>query len=210
MSDIMEQNISHSVTELSDERIRYEQIGNVIYMMASPSEFHEVILMEIGKQLGNYLDNKPCKVYGSNLGLDLKDFIPVLKDRQFFQEYFRKKIDDGKEDQVYLLPDIQVLCNIDRNKFGAKGYQKPPKMIIEIFSPSTGGNDLSLKKEIYEAIGVEEYWVVIDIQNVVVFKLKAGKYIQENYSTEEDVLNIPVSVFSDLVIHFDKNKFSFY
>ena len=62
MSDIMEQNISHSVTELSDERIRYEQIGNVIYMMANPSQFHEAILMEIGRQLGNYLDNKPCTV----------------------------------------------------------------------------------------------------------------------------------------------------
>ena len=207
MADISERNDSYSLAELSDTRIRYEQIGNVIYMMANPSEFHEAILMEIGKQLGNYLDNKPCTVYGSNLGLDLKDFIPKLKTLTFFQEYFKKKIDGGQEEHVYLLPDIQVLCDIDRTKFSSRGYQKAPKMIVEIFSPSTGGNDLSLKKEIYEAIGVEEYWVVIDIQNVVVFKLKNGRYIQENHSTEEDSLEVPVTVFSDLVMHLKKNKF---
>ena len=205
---INNENISHKLAELSDENIRYEQIGNVIYIMANPSEFHEDILMEMTRQLGNYLYNKSCKVYGSNLGLDLKDFIPILKDHHSFQKFFKKKIDEGKEEQVYLLPDILLLCNIDKTKFSSRGYQKVPTMIIEIFSPSTGGKDFSLKKDLYEAIGVQEYWIVLDSQNVSVFLLKNGKYELEDYSTKEDILEIPVSVFPDLSIRLDKNRFN--
>ena len=82
--------------DLSDETIKYERIGNIIYLMATPSESHEAIITEIIYQFEAYLRNKPCKVYGSNFGLNLKDFIPILKQSVSFQKYFKKKIEEGK------------------------------------------------------------------------------------------------------------------
>ena len=198
---------AYSHVEIFDENIRHEQIGNTVYMMANPSETHEAIITEIIRQLGNYFYDKSCKVYGSNLGLDLKDFIPVLKDCVCFRKFFKKKLDEGKKDQLYLLPDTQIICDIDKSKFGPHGYRNVPKMIIEVFSPSTGGKDFSIKKDLYECIGVEEYWIVLDPQNVVVFALKDGKYEIEEYSTNEDILEIPISVFSDISIFLDRKRF---
>ena len=188
------------------ENIRYEQIGNVIYLMASPSKHHDSIVLEIIRQLSNYLLNKVCKVYPPTLGLDLKAFVPSLKELDVFKEYFKKKIETDKEDSIYLYPDILVICDNADDNFGYHGYKKVPKMIIEVYSPSTGGRDLGVKKAIYEFIGVEEYWVIHDIRNVSVFLLKNGKYVQEEYQMdveEEGILEVPVFVFSDLVITFD-------
>ena len=191
---------------LSDENVRYEQIGKVIYLMASPSKHHDSIVFEIGRQLGTYLLDKSCKVYPPTLGLDLKAFVPSLKDLDSFKEFFKKKIEADKEDAIYLYPDILVICDNADDNFGYHGYKKVPKMIGEVYSPSTGGRDLGVKKSIYEFIGVEEYWVIHDIRNVSVFLLQNGKYVQKEYQIdieEQGILEVPVSVFSDFVINFD-------
>jgi len=191
---------------LSDDDVRYEQIGNIIYMMATPAQIHEAIVAEIIRQIGNHLDGKPCRVYGSNIGLDLKDFVQEIKTLPSFQAYFKKNIKKGKEDEVFLLPDVSVLCNIDKSKFGTHGYKGVPKMIIEVTSPSTAYLDYDEKMRLYEAIGVGEYWSIIDAQNVVVYVLEDGRFVKTKFETEEDALNVPVSVFPGLSIKLDKNK----
>ena len=193
---------------LSDENIRYEQIGNTMYMMSTPSEIHESIIFEVLGQLWVYFKGKPCRAYGSNVGLDLKEFIPILKNHISFQEYFKKKINSGKEDEAFLLPDVSVLCDIDRSQFSSHGYRKVPKMLIEVSSPSTDDRDFDEKKDIYEAIGVCEYWIISDIQNVTVYLLKDGKFVKTKYRTEENILDVPVSVFPNLTINFDRNEFN--
>ena len=192
--------------KLTDDYLRYEQIGNVIYMMAPPARMHEAIIGEGFRQLGNYLDDKPCKVYGSNIGLDLKAFIPRLKELPSFQENFKKKRGQGKEGESYLLPDISVLCDNDERHYGSHGYQGVPRLVIEVSSPATNERDFYEKRDIYEAIGVGEYWLISDAQNVTVFVLKDGKYVRNKYETEEQILWIPVSVFPDLVIKLDIDK----
>jgi len=191
---------------LSDDYLRYEQIGNVIYMMAPPARLHEAIVTKILRQLDIYLDDKPCRAYGSNIGLDLKPFIPLLKDMYSLKKNYTKKPGRGKEDESYLLPDISVLCDNDERHYGSHGYQGTPRLLIEVSSPATNERDFYEKRDIYEAIGVGEYWIVSDAQNVTVFVLKDGKYERFKYETEEHILAIPVSVFPDLVINLDKNK----
>jgi len=197
--------------DLSDETIRYEQIGNIIYLMAVPSRFHEAIITKMIKQFDVYLEDKSCEVYGSNLGLDLKEFIPILKNYESFWKYFNWK--DEKEkykgEEAFLLPDVSVICDEDDNNFGPHGYKKVPKMLVEVYSPSTGTRDMTLKKDIYELIGVPEYWVIQDNRNVSVFLLRNGKYEMVEYQAkgEDSILEVPVSIFSDLKIVF-KNKFN--
>jgi Uma2 family endonuclease len=192
--------------KLSDDYLRCEQIGNVVYMMLLPTRIHEAIVCEVLGQLGNYLDGKPCKVYGSNIGLDLKASIPRFKDMPSVQDNFKKKPGKGKEGESYLLPDISVICDNDERRYGSHGYQGVPRLLIEVSSPATNERDFYEKRDIYEVIGVGEYWIISDAQNVTVFVLKDGKYVRYKYETEEQPLLIPVSVFPDLVIKLDKDK----
>ena len=193
-------------TVLFHPQRRYEQIGNVIYMMSAPSEAHEAIIAEVFGQLWTYLNGKPCRVYSSNLGLDLKEFIPTIKELPGFRSYFKKSIKKGKEEEAFLLPDISVICGADKTRFSPHGYSGIPKMLIEVMSPSTAALDFEEKRSIYEAICVGEYWVISDAQNVAAYVLQDGKFVKTLYQTEETILEVPVSVFPDLLIKFDKSK----
>jgi Uma2 family endonuclease len=193
-------------TSLFDEYKRYEQIGIIKYKVPWPSVDHEVIVAELIGQLGNYLDGKPCRVFGSNLGLDLKESIAAIKELPSFRSYFKKNIAKGKEEETFLLPDISVICGADKTRFSPHGYSGIPRMLIEVMSPSTAALDFEEKRSIYEAIGVGEYWVISDTQNVAAYVLQDGKFVKTLYHTEETILEVPVSVFPDLLIRFDKNK----
>jgi Uma2 family endonuclease len=201
-----DENHNSIITDLFHPQRRYEQIGNVIYMMSAPSVMHEVIIAELMKQFGIYLEGKPCRVFSSNMGVDLKEFIPTIKELPGFRSYFKKNIAKGKEEETFLLPDVSVLCGIDKTRFSHHGYSGVPRMLIEVMSPSTAALDFEEKRSIYEAIGVGEYWVISDAQNVAAYVLHDGKFIKTLYHTEETILEVPVSVFPDLLIRFDKSK----
>jgi Uma2 family endonuclease len=197
-----DKNHDSKITDLFHPQRRYEQIGNVIYMMSAPSVMHEAIIAEVFGQLWTYLNGKPCRVFSSNLGLDLKEFIPSIKELPGFRSYFKK----GKEEETFLLPDISVICGADKTRFSPHGYSGIPRMLIEVMSPSTAALDFEEKRSIYEAIGVGEYWVISDAQNVAAYVLQDGKFVKTLYQTEETILEVPVSVFPDLLIRFDKSK----
>lgn len=62
-----------------------------------------------------------------------------------------------------------------------------PKLIVETLSPSTAKKDRSEKMEIYEAAGVEEYWIVSPRGSVEIYYLEDGKYIlEQSYILQED------------------------
>jgi len=79
-------------------------------------------------------------------------------------------------------------------------------MLIEVTSPSTNAMDFDEKRSMYEAIGVGEYWIISDTQNVTVYVLQDGKFVKTKYQTEDNVLEVPASVFTDLAVRFDKDK----
>lgn len=54
-----------------------------------------------------------------------------------------------------------------------------PDMLIEILSPSNSDHDLIRKKDLYEKVGVPEYWIVNPVTTETVgFFQKNGKYIE--------------------------------
>ncbi|QWK19244.1 MAG: Uma2 family endonuclease [Hydrogenobacter thermophilus] len=63
------------------------------------------------------------------------------------------------EENVYQ-PDIVVILKDGKAKLTERGVEGPPDMVIEILSPSTAYYDLTEKKEVYERVGVKEYWIV--------------------------------------------------
>lgn len=164
------------------EEERCEIIDGVLYMQAAPSRIHQEILMELSRQIANYLAGKPCKVYPAPFCVRLPD-------------------GDEKSDKdikTVVEPDISIVC--DQSKLDEQGCIGAPDMIIEITSPSSARKDRLQKFYKYEKAGVREYWIVEPEEKLVtVFVLGANnKYGRPDIYTEGD--EIKVSIFPDLII----------
>lgn len=164
-----------------DENERMEIINGEVFMMAAPSRIHQEICFEIGRQMGNYLEGKQCKVYLAPFGVRL------------FEQ------DNDKPDNVDTVvePDISVVC--DRNKLDKYGCKGAPGLIVEVLSPSSQRHDQLVKLNLYQRAGVREYWIVDPVsRTVAVYTLEEGAYHgAETYGP--DAL-APVGVLEDCQI----------
>ena len=164
-----------------DDSIRYELYDGQPVALASPSNEHQLICMEMSRQLANYLVGKRCKVY------------PAPFDVRLFEEE-----DDSPEDiSVVVQPDISVVC--DPRKTDGHGCKGAPDLVIEVTSPSTAHYDHLLKFNLYQRAGVREYWIVDPATRVVsVYTLEEnGKYQAAAYGADASV---PVRVLGDCTI----------
>lgn len=146
------------------ERKKEEKIDGVIYDMSpSPNFKHGIINTNISRMIGSHLKNSMCLVFMENL-----DF-----------KYHPETNDD------YVCPDIMVICDRKRLKGGA--YSGVPKFIAETLSPSTAKKDKTVKKDIYEQAGVEEYWIVSPQGSLEIYYLEEGKYVlSQSYMLQDD------------------------
>ena len=135
--------------------IRVELADGMVYMMASPDEWHQWVSAWLVRLLGNYLDGKACTVYDAPFDV-----------RLFY------KIDES--DKTVYQPDIFVVCDESKTK-GSKYCKGAPDFIIEITSEHSEGRDLIEKKKKYEKAGVKEYWVV-SMNELHVFILEGNEY----------------------------------
>jgi Uma2 family endonuclease len=149
------------------EDFRAEIVDGVIYEMASPTSTHQEILMELSRQMANFLHGKSCKVY------------PAPLDVRLFPK-------DDDADKTVLQPDITVVCDLE--KITEKGCVGAPALVVEILSPSNRGHDTLRKYDKYQKAGVPEYWVV-DPENKIleVFLLTSGEYRRKGYGPDESV-----------------------
>jgi Uma2 family endonuclease len=124
---------------------RYELIYGVAYpmfapnAMAAPGANHQAILMELSRQIANFLVGKPCKV------------LPAPFDVRLFYA-------EDESDSTVVQPDISIIC--DERKLGAEGCRGAPDFVAEILSPSNMAPEMERKFELYRQAGVREYWVL--------------------------------------------------
>lgn len=139
----------------------WELVDGVPFAM-SPSAMgkHQFVAVNLVKQIGNQLDEKPCK-------------------NNCFVYYELDWIIDKSN---IVRPDISVVCGVKVTGF----IEQPPVLVVEILSQSTAYNDRIVKKDIYEANGVK-YYLIADPekQTVVVFELTGGAYQEKEISTFE-------------------------
>jgi Uma2 family endonuclease len=74
-------------------------------------------------------------------------------------------------------PDLCVILK-DRKHIIRDGYPRgAPDLVVEILSPTTRAHDLGLKKRLYAAHGVREYWLVDpDARTVTQHRLHRGRF----------------------------------
>jgi Uma2 family endonuclease len=138
---------------------RWELFDGIAYAMAAPQRIHQEIVFELGRQVGNYLQGKPCRGYVAPFDVRL----PKANEA------------DDKVDTV-VQPDLSIIC--ERSKLDDKGCRGAPDWIIEVLSPATAFNDMSVKLDLYQKHGVKEYWIVHPADRwIMVYILQAdGQY----------------------------------
>jgi Uma2 family endonuclease len=135
---------------LPDDR-RFELIGGELCMVPSPGFFHQVIALNLGTLLRQY-------VKAHNLGVVLlAPMDVVLSDHDVVQ------------------PDVLFIGRARREIITDACIRGAPDLVIEIISPTHRERDLLVKKTLYTHYGVQEYWIVDPENRTIEQLLRSGE-----------------------------------
>jgi len=168
--------------EALPENRRAEIFEGVIYDMASPSQIHQTLSMELSNIIYNYIKSKKgaCQVFSAPFDVKLSD-----------------------KPLTIVQPDIMVIC--DKNKLDGKRCNGAPDFIIEIVSTGNPSDDYIRKLYYYKNYGVREYWIVDPQRHkIIVYYLNQIDFEMETYTFQD---NIKVNIYDDLYIDFSKLDF---
>jgi len=146
------------LVDSSDQR--YELIDGEVYLLASPSFRHQVVVSEIAWHFGNYFRGRPCRSVTAPLDIRLFGFATKFE-----------------EDPNVVQPDVVVICDEDKVNEESR-YEGIPTLVVEVLSPSTKGKDMVAKLNLYMKSGVSEYWIV---------DIKSKTVLQYSFSRERDI-----------------------
>ena len=162
--------------EALPEDTRAEVFEDQIQYMASPSQIHQTILLELSSYLNSYVKSKkgPCKVFPTPFDVKLDDH-PLL----------------------IVQPDIMIVC--DKSKLDGKRCNGAPDFIIEIVSPNNSSDDYIKKLYYYKKYGVREYWIVDPNRRTVSVSYFERDMISIPYTFSS---TIKVNIYNDLYVDF--------
>ena len=149
------------MAEIFNERLlypSYEIIGGKKFMAPAHNPTHGGVIMRLGMVIGSHLD------------ADDSGYV------------FSDNTDVHFPDGTLLKPDLSVV--LEKNSAiidWFRGIYGVPDMVVEVLSKSTRKNDLTIKKDIYEAQGVREYWIIDPYMKAIsVYLLRDGKYFLDD------------------------------
>ena len=125
--------ISFAEVRSWDDQTRWELLDGHAYAMGGPSVLHQDVLLALALRLAPQLQGGPCRLYSSPLDVKLSEYDLVQ-------------------------PDLLVVCQKEQIK---PGYiDGPPRLVVEVLSPSTQRHDRIRKLDLYGKFGVAECWLV--------------------------------------------------
>jgi Uma2 family endonuclease len=144
--------------------------GKIFKMSPAPRVSHQEISVKLLRSFFKLFDNALCKLYHAPIDIVL----PVAN---------KKK----ETATTVVQPDLCVVCDLD--KIEEQCINGAPDLVVEILSPHTRKKDLQLKYEVYEEVGVREYWIVMPEEKLIeVFALVDQKYHRIQTYTETDII----------------------
>lgn len=151
------------------EEFKHEYVNGEVLAMAGASFSHNRITLNIIIEVGSFLKNKSCDVFGSDLRISVK-----WRDSYFY-------------------PDVTILCNepeFDDEKI--KDTLKNPAVIFETLSDSTEDYDLGRKQMYYMQVPSLKQYILVDSQKVqvrvITKKDEAGTWKFEELTSIDDIL----------------------
>ena len=160
---------------LPDEK-RMEVFDGIVYDMASPSQIHQSISMQLSTVINNYILRKkgPCSIFSAPFDVKLSDSPLII-----------------------VQPDIMVVC--DKDKLDERRCNGAPDFIIEIVSPGNPSDDYIRKLYYYKNYGVREYWIVDPRRKTITVNYFENNIVSVQYPFESI---IKVNIYDDLYINF--------
>ena len=119
---------------MPDDGYRREVIGGSLIVTPSPSGGHQRVTM--------------------NLAVLLRS--AESSDAMAMVAPFDWKLPDGGSVQ----PDVMMIRRTDFDPSGPLPASAVPLLVVEVLSPSNPAQDRTLKRELYERLGVPAYWIV--------------------------------------------------
>ena len=124
----------------------------------APSPSHQGMAGELYRQIGNALEDKPCRVYMAPFDIRLPK---------------SNEADDHVDTVVQ--PDVFIVC--DLRKIDARGMRGAPDWLAEVLSPGSANRDRNVKLPVYERAGVREVWLIEPLdRTLTLYRLEAGRY----------------------------------
>lgn len=164
--------------EALPEDKRVEVFDGIVFDMASPSQVHQAISMQLSTVINNYILGKKgsCSIFNAPFDVKLSD-----------------------NPLVIVQPDIMVVC--DKNKLDDKRCNGAPDFIIEIVSPGNPADDYIRKLYYYKNYGVREYWIVDSKRKTITVNYFEGNIVSVQYPFDSI---IKVNIYDDLLINFSE------
>jgi Uma2 family endonuclease len=137
-----------------DDGKRHELIDGEHYVTPSPNIRHQRISGKLHLLIGNWLETNPIgQLYYAPLDVVLSNFDVVE-------------------------PDLLYMSNARAQEvLTEKHVSGVPELVIEIGSRGTRKRDETVKRRLYERVGVEEYWIVDPaIDAIRVFRRSGGAF----------------------------------
>lgn len=162
---------------LPEER-RAEVFDGILYDMASPSQIHQSVSMQLSTVINSYILRRKgsCSIFSAPFDVKLSD-----------------------KPLTIVQPDIMVIC--DKNKLDGKRCNGAPDFIIEIVSPGNPADDYIRKLYYYKNYEVREYWIVDPRRKTITVNYFEGNIVSVQYPFNSI---IKVNIFDDLLISFSE------
>jgi Uma2 family endonuclease len=152
-----------------DDRLRREIIDGELFVTPSLVERHQYAVSQLIFVLVGYQQEHGGRAYPAPLDVVLSDANVV------------------EPDVLFILPE-----HLERLKEDP-WIRFPPDLTVEVSSPGTRKVDLTKKKELYERFGVRKYWFVdLDVDNIVVYRLREEHYSDPDVFGRGDTLGSPI------------------
>ncbi len=139
---------------------RVELINNELYDLPMPTVSHQRASARLQYALHSFvLEKKQGEVFSAPLDVIL-----------------------GNLESVVLQPDL-LFVSTERAGIIQSYIYGAPDLVVEIISPSSVVRDSVIKKDLYEAHGVREYWLLDPANRAIeVFVLENNRYRLDNYA----------------------------
>ena len=135
---------------------RHEFVQGETFAMVGGRRVHGLVVMNLGRHLGNALDGSPCRVFAESMQL--------------------------RVEQDLFYPDLFVTC--DATDLTTDRVFTAPTLIIEVLSPSTGEYDRSLKFALYRRLASLKEYVLVnpETRRVEAFRLRDTDWVVHDMS----------------------------
>jgi len=153
-TDLTYEDLVHMYPDVDNDVdiFRRELIDGELIVTAAPGARHQDAVLRLGATLLAWCDRNGGKVYVAPRDV-----------------YFTER--DVVEPDVVFVRAENLERDEDRFVRGA------PDVVVEVSSPSTRRLEIHRKRELYERMGVLEYWYVdLDAERVEIYRLQEGRY----------------------------------